>query len=326
MNMKIAIPNDPSYTGKCGVTDYTRALISGLREYGCLVEEMKISEISKIFPFMKRDAILHLQYPSLDSRYSLLPHLFSRASNNFVITLHETQTLNKIRRLSFPLFKPAACIVTNDYDFFWAEKIFPLVNVSKIPLAPPFELKNFKFPDKYGPLKIVYFGLIRNDKGLGHVVDLSNLLSRLRPDVELHIVCGNPRLDQMENFLSFKSQLSPSTKLHVGASNDALPQLLAKFDMAYLPFPNGADENRSSLLSLISLGVVPITYASERTPERFKKLLPICKSPLEAINLIPKSRELLSSSINNALMLASNYTWDLIVRRHVVMYENLLRN
>lgn len=323
--MKIIIPNNYAFAEKCGVAAYTHALAVKLRESGYSVIEPKISNMSQIFSYIKRDTILHLQYPSLDSRFSLLPHVYSHISKNCIITFHETKTLTNIRRLCIPFFDPAACVVTNDYDFEHATTIFPRVNIVKIPLAPPFDSGEFKFSGKVGALKIVYFGLIRNDKGLDHVVEFSNLLAKLRPDVELHIVCGTPRSDQTNNFISFKNQLSSNTKIHVGTPSPELPNLLSQFDMAYLPFPNGADENRSSLLSLISLGVVPITYASERTPEKMRKLLLTCKSALEAVHLIPVSRELLRASIIDTLSLASNYSWDLVVRKHSEIYDDVIK-
>jgi hypothetical protein len=322
--MKIIIPIDDRNSGKCGVTDYTLALVNNLRSRAVDVSTPRVLSASDILALKCDKKILHIQYPSLDSRFSLLPQMLSLLSHKSVLTLHETGSLNKIRRQSLRFFRSSATIVTNEFDFKYVHNILRHTVVKKIELAAPFSINPSTLRCPTGNLKVCYFGLVRPDKNLADVARLAMLLSVKRPDVEFHVVCGLPRPLNAKEFGSFKSLFPTSCTWHIGTPTEALPALLSGFDMAFLPFPNGADENRSSLLSVIAARLVPIIYASDRTPEFMRKLFFVCSSPETALPFIPFEREFLTPYMSKIDSLKDIYHWDNVVNMHVELYSHLL--
>lgn len=121
---KIYIPNNPKYLGKCGVTDYTDRLVFRLRHAGVSIRQPLLRDFSCAASCFSDDTLLHLQYPSLDYRFSLIPHIYSRLSRNCIITLHETDALHQLKKFFFPIFKPDIFIVTNEFDFSCASRVF----------------------------------------------------------------------------------------------------------------------------------------------------------------------------------------------------------
>lgn len=314
---------DIDNAGKCGVTDYALKLASNLRLNGICVELPKIIDLFRYNLLRTPNNILHIQYPCLDSRYSLLPHLFSHFSSNTVITFHETLALHKLRRFSFGLFRMKSAIVTNDYDYNYAKKYITKL-VEKIQLAPPFDIKSRILSFPTGPIKLCYFGLLRDGSTVQDLAKFSKLLALRRPDVEFHIVTGKePSREIREQFMGLNN-IKFNQYWHVGTLTEELPELLSTFDMAFLPFPNGADENRSSLLSVIANGVVPIIYSSSRTPGFMNHTCFVSDSPESALNFIPSDRCFLIKQKSLILELAKNYNWDLITQKHIDHYTRLL--
>lgn len=173
-------------------------------------------------------------------------------------------------------------------------------------------------------MKIVYFGLVRGGKGLDDVILFSQKLAIFRPDVEFHVVCGEPLKGNRDGFNDFKQRLSKSTVLHIGTPTADLPNILSQFDMAFLPFPGGVDENRSSFLALISLGVMPITYISNRTPKKISDHIFHCSTAFEAIDLIPAHRSSLSIYKEELAWLAKSYSWEHVVEKHIELYSDII--
>lgn len=324
--MRIIFPLNELDAGKCGVTDYSLGLARALRANGIDVVLTRLSELHK-FIFSGNDReVLHIQYPCLDSRYSMLPQIYSHLGLKTVITFHETQTLHKLRRVSLNFFKYEASIVTNNFDYTYVTNHLTKGIVEKIELAPPFLINNEMIAGAEGVIKVCYFGLMRDGKNIQDVFSFSNLLSTYRPDVEFHIVCGSAPSDAVRRSISEGSGFSKNVIWHIGTPTEYLPNLLASFDMAFLPFPNGADENRSSLLSVISAGVIPIVYASPRTPSFMRSIFFVCDCPEMALSFIPTDRNTLVGRRLDILSLSKNYSWESVAKRHIRLYSRVLRD
>lgn len=324
MTMTVIMPIDTKYAGTCGVTDYTMMLIKHLRDAGVTVLSAPISEIRGKYFKNCGEHIFHIQYPASDSRYSFLPHIYSHLQKRTVITFHETLTLNLLRRSTFPLFKFDGAIVTNDCDLTFITKAYSKKIIEKITLAPTFPPLQ-KQPRRGGRLKVCYFGLIRKDKNLDDVQRFASLIAEKRPDVDFSMVCGVPLSAQSGDISELRATFPKETIWHINTPTKSLAELLAEFDMAYLPYPNGADENRTSLISFFPLGVVPIIYVSERTPLRLRENCMVCDSPETALATVPLDRESLAVMAKKCAAIADAHSWDNIVKMHTDLYLKILR-
>ncbi|MEY2913634.1 MAG: hypothetical protein RLZZ184_2943 [Cyanobacteriota bacterium] len=320
----IIFPVDSKYSGKCGVTDFSFKLADELKNRGIRTATPPLSKASKVIKKTERKHILHLNYPCLNSRYSLSPLYLNNISSMTVLTLHETKTLNPLRQIFYSMFRTQALVVTNNYDYNIANEGRISKNIFKISIACPFSVKQKIQVSSDKNIKICYFGLIRPGKNLDQLASFSHELKKRRPDVCFDMICG---FSGEENLLSkIRSSFNPETTWYINTNNEKLSDLLANYDMAYLPFPNGADENRSSLLSMFPLGIVPITYVSNRTPREFHEICKIAHSPESAIELIPFHKDDLANSKNSIIDLSNKYSWEKITSLYIDVYNHVINN
>lgn len=321
--MRVIIPVNPNFSGKCGVTDYTLKLVSSLNSSGIETSTPKLFDVFDLIKEKRVGDILHLQYPSLDSRYSLLPQILSRLFAKTIVTFHETLTLNRIRRESLKLFSFKSAIVTNNFDYnYFVKRGYNPALIHKINLGPSFDKVESSIANKNDKIKVCYFGLMRKDKNIDHVAKLFKQLTREDDlNIECHVVCGQPLSGSEKQFEIIRNKFDSNVVWHIGTPTSELGKLLSQFDYAYLPYPNGADENRSSLISILTAGVIPLVYTSNRTPMFMKEGFLCCDSPDSASLLISRDRKQVDYLKGKISHLGDKYRWENIVSEHLNIYN-----
>ena len=111
----------------CGVRDYAGCLAHALRDIG--VDARVIAPLSwgmkdglKFVRALRatRLDVLHVQYPSIGQRFSLLPHLIGAigAAQCCVVTVHEHSALPRVQQAANVFFRFTAdrLVFTTDYE------------------------------------------------------------------------------------------------------------------------------------------------------------------------------------------------------------------
>lgn len=310
----------------CGVGDYTKTLVENLSDsYKVSVLKLNFMNFwSSVFLAKKYD-IIHIQYPTVGYGYSLTPHFYSIFVKS-TVTIHEFTQINSLRRFSIALFSlRSKVILTNDFEFNALIKAFPWTGSRShvIPIGSSIPSKNI-FDDEKRKERIVYFGLIRPNKGIEEFLELKRLaLKQNFQHLGFSLIGGvsDNEVEYSEKVLTECKELGIQLKLNVDPMEVA--RLLASSKYGYLHFPDGATERRSSLLAMLSSGLVTFTTKSKMTPSSFNDAMIFVEKPKEVLEII------LSDPSGSALAkkrasigFRKKYDWSNIVERHKSIYSN----
>jgi glycosyltransferase involved in cell wall biosynthesis len=334
MKYKVVLITGSYPPDTCGVGDYTACLVNSLQKCGTDVEVLHthkwhlscLNQIIKHLNSLKPD-IVHIQYPTVSYGNSLTPQMLS-LFKPMVITIHEVSQAHILRRLSLYFFsiQTEHLIFTNQFELTYAKRWAPWISscASVIPIGSSIPEGTHAFERDIKD--IIYFGLIGPKKGLDDVLKLAALIKKENLNLRVRIVgLPNPkRPDYLEYLYKETSNLPVSWE--IGLQEKDVSQLLSRAQIAYVPFPDGASERRSSLMALLINGVATITTYGKHTPENFKKAVAFAQSPEDALAIIKKlttdtqERETLST---NGKRCAESYSWDNIAQKHIQIYKNI---
>ncbi|HZQ42559.1 MAG TPA: hypothetical protein VFA99_04875 [Acidobacteriaceae bacterium] len=174
---------------------------------------------------------------------------------------------------------------------------------------------------------LTYFGLIKRDKGIEQVIELAKLLHKRAPHWRTRII-GRilPGSEALYQHLRTESQ-GLAIDWQIGLQDEALATALAATDIAYLPFPDGASERRSSLIALLTSGATIITTRGTHTPSQLNNAALFAESPsqaiahIESLETFPERKDLLSSA---AQRYSQKFEWDSIAAEHIAVYRSIL--
>jgi glycosyltransferase involved in cell wall biosynthesis len=333
MKYKVVLITGSYPPDTCGVGDYTASLAAALQKCGTNVEVLHthkwhlscLNQIIKHLNSLKPD-IVHMQYPTVGYGNSLTPHIMSLFKNK-VITIHEISQAHILRRLSLYFFSMRAehLIFTNQFELDYANRWAPWISgrASIIPVGSSIPAGQ---ASKRDIKDIVYFGLIGPQKGLDDFLSLAALIKKENLNLQLRVIgLPNPKWPDYLEYIYKKAGNLPIS-LEIGLPERDVAQLLSRAQIAYMPFPDGASERRTSLMALLINGVATITTYGKHTPENFKKAVAFAQSPEDALAIIKKlttdaqERETLSI---NGKRCAESYSWDNIAQKHIQIYENI---
>lgn len=259
----------------CGVGYNTARLTEALRAEGVLVNVITQSKwsLNNLRSFLKQilecqPDIVHIQYPSVGYGKSILPQLISLFTRYpAVVTLHEFIDVHILRRMASILFsfRCRSLIFTIGYERDYYAKWVPwsLRRSAVIPIGSNISKANGE--SQRDERTVAYFGLIRTKKGLEDFIQLAKLSEKQGRNYCFEII-GMPDPRQETYFDMLRQQtIGLPIEWKVGLSPEDVAQRLRIVSFAYLPFPDGASEKRSSLLAVLGNGVVVLTKRSKRT-------------------------------------------------------------
>jgi glycosyltransferase involved in cell wall biosynthesis len=333
--LKIAIITGSYPPDVCGVSDYTKRLEQYLRIIGVDVRiytgrDWRLRYALKNSAELARLGadIIHMQYPSTGYGWKLGPQLMALA-RPMVVTLHEASQAHLLRRLALYPFgaRSQRLIFTNEYEQAYVRRFAPWLSSRSwlIPIGNNVPLVSF--PSERLKDTITYFGLIRPGKGLEEVMELGRLIKAGSRHWKVRII-GK----LMPGYEGYYEQLRLRAKdlpfdWRIGLDGDALSLALASSDIAYLPFPDGASERRSSLIALLANGSAVITTKGPHTPSLIQESVFFASSPSEALEHIDalehdSARKILLQQ--RARAYSRKFEWQEIALQHISVYESVL--
>ena len=331
--MKIALVTGPCPPRGCGVGDYTACLADALKRISLDAQVIQAGDWRLIGALNVRDTLqhfdlVHIQYPTLGFGYKLGPHALSLL-RSCLVTIHEASQRRIWRKLSLLPFmvRPKHVIFTSDFERRFVTRRIPWVAriSSIIPVAS--NIRTLIQERQRTLSEIVYFGLISPGKGLELIVELSRLIKSGGLALRVRII-GRPRSkheEYLEKLRSVTAELPVIWDLDL--SEEEVAERLASSAVAYLPFPDGASERRTSLKAALANGVAVITTLGSHTPETMKSSLRFSKSPKEALiaacSLI-ESKEERTKLAKNAAKYLRECTWERVAELHLAIYRSLL--
>jgi len=333
--MRIALITGSYPPDVCGIGDYTFRLAEALRQQGIAVEivhggSWRLHDTPRIFRHIRslRPDIVHIQYPTIGFGAGLAPQLLSILVRG-VVTIHEISRAHTLRKISlFPFsVRPLHVIFTTPYEQGFALSWAPWVarRSDVIPLGSNIAVgTSEKASDGE---EIIYFGMIRPNKGIEQVLILAELIKRSSLPYRIRII-GKPYpglTDYLEE-LRLRSRELPVT-WSLDLSYEEVADILSQSLVAYVPFPDGASGRRGTLLALLANGVATITTGGSHTTRELDDVLELAHSPEQAlarIRTILKDPELQRKLSNMGRRYARGFAWDRIAEQHISLYKGLI--
>ena len=333
MTMRVALITGSYPPDICGVADYSARLTAALEELGLQVVVISgrrwgtanALSLSRELEAIGAD-IVHIQYPATGYGWLLGPQVLSLL-RPLVTTIHECSQTHILRRLSLYPFgiRARKIIFTNRFEQNYSLKFAPWIRKRStvIPIGtnvlPQREV--FRLPNV-----VTYFGLIRPRKGLEDVIQLARLFKQRANGLSVRIV-GN-RFPGAEDYYTQLHQAAAGLPLQwvLGLNGIELSQALAQAAVAYLPFPDGASERRSSLIAMLSNETAVITTRGPHTPPAMEQAVQIAMSPTQAATIAEdmfKHRKYLEANQAVAKDYAASFAWSSIAARHLEIYQQL---
>jgi glycosyltransferase involved in cell wall biosynthesis len=329
--MKIAIITGSYPPDACGVGDYTYVLANKLKQQGISVTVIKQNrwtgrEIKKLIKELKNYDVVHLQYPTQGYGYSLGPHLLS-ILRPLVITIHEVSQAHIIRRFSLLAFtlRPIKLIFTTEFEKNYAEKHAPWIKgrTTFIPIG-----SNIPIGKRAGEIEkqVVYFGLIYPKKNIEDFIKLTELAHNSGLQIKFKII--GKVVDKFQSYYSELKEKSKNLPVEwlINLNDTEVANILSQTTFAYLPFPDGASDRRSSLLATLSNGVITITTRGLFTPKSMEKVVKFANTPLDALQIIKSligREECLQILSRRSEEYAERFSWEHIAMEHIEIYEEI---
>jgi glycosyltransferase involved in cell wall biosynthesis len=314
--LTVCLVTGDEHTPHCGVKDYAQRLAQELRTLGHTVEVLAPASWSPRYVLAfrrelraRRIDILHLQYPSIGHRSS-------------VVTLHEYTALPAPQRASMHLFPltTSRLIFTSEFErnAFHASAATPVIPIGSNLDAFPGELPRTS--------TVLYFGQIRPEKGLEDFLALAALSHHSGHDLQFRIAGSVPPRRQL-----YYETLRQTAPAHVEWLLDLpaarISELMAQAFAAYLPFADGATCRRGSLIASLTNGLPVLAPVTAATPADLAQVILPAASPAEALQQLeslhrsPAQAAALSTA---GKAFAQRFSWAAIAREHERIYREAL--
>lgn len=332
MKQSICLVVGDNHTSHCGVKDYACHLATALENIGLTVEISAPADwgVRSFLGFcetlrQRRFDIVHLQYPSIGHRKSLLPHLLGvmRAATGFVVTLHEYSALPTQQRVSTHIFRGTAdCILfTTELEMMNYGRSGVIQRA--IPIGsnvPAFSSELPRLPN------VLYFGQIRPGKGLETFLELARQSLQLGRPFKYQVIGTVPQR-RTAYYKALRAKSVKGVEWLIDLQFEEVAQLMAGSLAAYLPFPDGAKYSRGSLLAALTNGLPVITTIDAATPNEMRDLVLPSTGPIEALThleiLYAQPAEVAALSYAEK-QFAARFSWPHIARQHEQVYLETL--
>jgi glycosyltransferase involved in cell wall biosynthesis len=335
MTLKVCLIVGDSETPHCGVKDYTHRLAEALGERGITAEVRAPSDwgMNSFMRFrrelrVQRFDVVHVQYPSIGVRGSLLPHCigFAGIAGVCCVTVHEYISKGTLQKICTQLFRLSARTILfttdlerNNYARYLKRLGPPQMTVcigSNLPEAPATRVKD---------PTVLYFGQIRPQKGIEEFLDLAQLSVHQGKEFRFKVV-GACLPRQASYFHSLQQGAPGGVDWIIGRPAEEVAQHMSRALAAYLPFPDGASCRRGSLLGALVNGLPVISKVSSVTsPELAELLLPAenGEKALAHLDTLVGSPERAASIGASCRRWGGRFSWSSIAEVHQALYEEL---
>ncbi len=320
----------------CGVGDYTSCLVAAMAQQEVQAEVLTgqdwrpsaMPKLLKIVDSYNAD-IIHIQYPTFGFHKHLGPQLLAILRPS-VITIHEVSQAHILRQLSLYGFSLRAgrIIFTTEGEKRYAESWCPWISNKSSVIPIGVNIPVVENLSRHSTRDIIgYFGLIRPAKGLEQVIELASILRKNKSSFSIRIT--GKVVQGHESYYSSLMALSKDVPIEwcIDVDDHTLGNLIASCKFAYLPFPDGVSERRSTALAFMKAGVGIITTRGSQTPSYMDQALCFASSPEEAFKIINElsiNPEKLHELQLRTKELSQRYTWEKIAYRHIMLYRELL--
>jgi glycosyltransferase involved in cell wall biosynthesis len=332
--MRIVLVRGICETGACGVGDYAQRLAHALRSLGVEAELMSegrwglldIRSASESVDRLNPD-IIHIQYPTAGFGHKLGPQLFVTGRSS-VVTLHEASQSHILRKLSLYPFTLRAqhLIFTSEYERIFAKKWAPWI--ARISSVIPIGSNIDAVPNSVAQRshEVAYFGLIMPGKGLEEILKLAYLIQSVGSTLKLRVIGkASSKHEAYFERLRLRSAELPII-WDAELNNDQVATRLAGCSVAYLPFPDGASDRRSTLKAMLASGVAVVTTRSSHTPTSLESVVRFANSVEDSYAVIERlmnDRQEREKLRDKAIEYMRQFTWDRIASLHLHVYESV---
>ena len=330
--MKVVFVVSSPKESMCGVADYTTRLASAFAGTGvtAVVEYpngFSVKTLQDLRDKHGRDAVFHLQYPSLGMGNSLTPALAPLLFPKCFVTLHEFGLFSVPRKLIFltHALLSKKIIFSNEPERDLYARWFPFSKRRLVVMPIGNNIPRLAERQDYGkPHRLVYFGQISRDKGIEIFIETVRRLKEAGRDIQVGmigaLVEGHTEIVEMVR----AAERDLGVELSLGLPSDQVSHKLAAADMALLPFPGGVTDKRGSALACLDHGLTLLTTHSEITPQWLKQAsYPVANAEDAARTassimdgILPRdpAPEVRSSELKAR-------EWPEIARRHIALYN-----
>lgn len=348
MSVKVLLVTGSMPPAFCGVGRYTVRLSEAIRKKGLEVRTSAMegkpdflfhsyAEFSSIFHSFTPN-ILHLQYPGIGFRHSLLPLRLLSSPHPAIVTLHEFSISHPLRKLfSLALTRRAQGVIVPAEAEFQALRPFcqarqPIYVVYPGPSFEPSATMQETEPQFSSPL-FLFFGFLNRSKNIPLLIQVLHHYQKAGfPDPFLLFTATSREHPDAQKFLQWlkKEKLyepdSEKMKVHFQYDENELSRLFWNGAVALLPFVDGVSPRRTSLLTLLAHGVVVLSTPPAPPPFIHGEGIFLHTRAEEFIETMKRllNREEFIKQRQKALRLSQAFSWDSIGNAHLALYHRLL--
>lgn len=334
--MKVALLTGPCPPGECGVGDYVVLLAESLNAINVRAEIMSVRDWTVLKAFRAHRQlgacefdVVQLHYPSLGVGMKLGPQV-NALLRRCVVTLHEASQVHILRQLAlYPFsFFPKHVVFFSEFERKFGIRWAPWLSSATAVIPPPSNIRKSDYSGPRDLTEIVSFGLIRPGRGHERVLELAELIKVSNLPLSVRVI-GTPQSREFVPYfdgLRAKSAGLPIT-WDSGLKEGEVAQRLAKASLAYLPYPDGAAELRSTLKSALLNGLAIVTTRGAQTPANLEGVVTFAQTPSEAlaaIRLLREDREMREAQSRKAAEYVKDWTWEASARSYARLYEYCL--
>jgi glycosyltransferase involved in cell wall biosynthesis len=311
----------------CGVGHYTERLASALADRGHDVAVLVApagTRHREVSARVEPGTIVHVEYPTVGIGRSLQPLRSLLATRRSVLTVHEYTLAHPLRKATILALVVSSrrVVFTTEAERIAVAHFAPIRSRSTvIPIGSGIAtVASSAVPD----LDVTYFGLLGPDKGLETFLAAASTSARRGDQLRFAVVGGwLPSHEQYIRELMGRSSHLP-VRWMGPLDEHELSLALSRAQFAYLPFPDGASERRSSLLATLGHGVPTITTEGPATTDALRRAVTFASSP-DDVGMIVRSfsdaeRERMR---REGLAVAAEHSWTRVAELHEAVYLSL---
>tara|TARA_B100000029_G_scaffold482972_1_gene533676 strand:+ start:123 stop:1043 length:921 start_codon:yes stop_codon:yes gene_type:complete len=294
--------------GQCGVGDFVKFLDKRMGKKSRIWHPQLNEDI-----VLENDEIIHLHTPSKGWRNEFQQiQIYSKfPKRKRHLTLHEWGLASFLRKLQYFLLSSMSKKIGFS-DSFELQN-FPYFNKSKtyLPIGSPFEgVVTRKINPKN--FRLVFFGFLSKSKDVKKLSEWFNQSVNLGWDQPV-VFTGNKKNALLRDFLA----RCEDVELRQDCSFEEISQQIKWGDVGILPFVDGTSPRRTTLLSLLKMGIPVISPPPYKNPfktDDFPRW-----NTIESLRDMKKRYLYWTKKQNKIIKI---FDWENVVKKHLNFYED----